>query len=101
METITEPALSYIPLPYILDKNTYTYVLYQKGNKTMIYEQRVGSKIIAYEVFKRKINPARVFKEFVFPAKERFPRDEDFGYTAWACRTKKRALKRFNELENV
>ena len=94
-------ALSYIPLPSFLNKNTYAYVLHQKGIRAMIYEQRLANKLIAYEVFKRRINPEKVFKGMVFPAKERFPSNEDFGYSAWTFKTKETALKKFNEIEYV
>ena len=101
MDNKAEIALDYIPLPTILNKNTYTYVLYQKGIRATIYEQWSEDKLIAYEVFKKKVSREKVFKGFVFPAREKFPRNEDFGYSAWTYKNKYNALKKFNEIENA
>ena len=89
----------YIPLPQILMKNTYTYVLYRRGIKALIYEQRVSKKIIAYEVFKKIISPEKNIKGKILPPREKFPSNEDFGFTAWSCKTKQRASEKFHELE--
>jgi hypothetical protein len=59
-------------------------------------------RIVAYEVFNikhqkesvRQIGGATV----KFAAKEKFPTDEDFGYTAWSINEVDRAEIKFEEL---
>jgi hypothetical protein len=86
------------PLPLILKKNGFTYTQVLRDGKVCIYEQLVAEELKYYEVFVVKIKPAAFFKGKEIPEREVFPYDEDFGNSAWNCRTLEDAMVRFDEL---
>ena len=86
-------------LPKELRKNGFLYTLVLREGNKAIYEQTVTTKIKYFEVFKIRTRPERYFKGKLFPAGEVFPSNEDFGKTAWTCRTYEKAMERFNSLE--
>lgn len=88
-----------IPLPQIINKNGFKYNQVLRGKKTCIYAQWYENNIIGYEVFIIRLCPDRFVKGKFLVAREKFPRNEDFGYTAWSINTLERALKVFKELE--
>lgn len=88
------------PLPQILKKNGYTYTLIRRDKNICIYQQGVAPDLFYYEVFKVKVKKGTIFKGKELPERESFPKDEDFGSSAWTKRTLKEALVKFNELLN-
>ena len=96
---LTALNITFRPLPAILKKNSFGYVLCRRGSHTMIYEQRDEGKTVGYEVFKIIIDPPKDILGKTIPARERFPKDSDFGISAWACSTLEKALERFAKLE--
>lgn len=53
----------------------------------------------AYEVFIVKIQKAKVIKDVVFEQREVYPKNEDFGVTAWCFwKNEVRANMKFQEL---
>ncbi len=88
-----------LPPKLALNGYSYTQVL-RKGLKA-IYEQRVGGKTAGFEVFTIKVLPRKELFGKTLVERERFPRNEDFGYSAWTFKTKETALKKFNEIEYV
>jgi hypothetical protein len=99
MENIEINTTVSIPLKQIINKNGYKYVQVCRGKRSCVYEQRVGKKIFSYEVFEIVIMQEKEIMGKVIPKRERFPRDEDFGYTAWVYPTLERAMQKFKELE--
>ncbi len=89
-----------IPLPQNVRKNSFDYTQVLRGKKACIYEQRGTGKQIYYEVILIRIKPGRHIKGKWIEAREKFPSDEDFGYYAWEIKPWKKALERFNKLEN-
>ncbi len=87
------------PLPLKLRKNGFDYVQVLRGEKSCIYEQWGQGNLIAYEVFLIRVRPRRKIKETWLEASEKFPADEDFGYSAWCHKTWEGAIERFNKLE--
>jgi len=87
-------------LPLTLVKNSYTYVQVSREERYAIYRQCTGQKTIAFEVFRVKIQKERTFRDRLFPRKEVFPSNEDFGYTAYSCRSLEDAHKRLEYLKN-
>lgn len=83
-------------------KNGFVYEMIKRNNYFAIYAQYIEDEIIAYEVFRVKIQKPRVGKfagvEIQFVEKELFPNNEDFGYTAFTCRNLEKAEKRFGEM---
>ena len=88
-----------ITLPLNLRKNGFAYTQLLRGRKSAIYRQEVTPEVSYFEVFLIRSKPERSILGKIIPAKEVFPADEDFGSTAWSCRTYENALKRFNDLE--
>lgn len=70
-----------------------------------LYEVDSGDEDIHYEVFEKKISPicidfdTRTYSKTEY--KEVYPRDEDFGKTAFCCLEYKEALDRLNNFEVV
>src|SRR5437870_2378926 len=98
-----------LPLPGIVHKNEYTYVLVYQTESWAIYAEHWLAHngivyIHVYEVFKKKIKKARVTKIngkfFTFPAKYRFPSNEDFGKWALVFTSIEDALSIINKWEN-
>lgn len=87
-------------LPPELQKNGFQYTLILRGHKSCIYKQHVTATIKHFEVFLIKTMPAKEIFGKQYPAREIFPANEDFGYTAWSCFTLDNAMNRFNHLEN-
>ena len=88
-----------LPAPSTLRKNGFTYTQVCRGERSCVYEQLVTPEVKYYEVFIIKTRAEE--KQFgkVYPAREVFPSNEDFGATAWSCRTLEKAMRRFNEIE--
>jgi len=87
-------------LPLILRKNGFTYTQVLREGRSCIYHHEVTENVQYFEVFTVKVKPETVFKEKVIPKREVFPCDEDFGKTAWSCKTLERAMFHFNKLRN-
>ena len=96
-------------LPIKLEKNGFEYIQLRNHGPYYIYEQDYNSgidypvgdtpKMIRfYEVFKAKVRPSETIKGKSYPKREVFPKDEDFGKSAWSFDTYERALAKFNEL---
>lgn len=81
--------------------NGYRYTLYKRGKKSCIYTQHIGPGIKRYEVFLIKTRPEEEIFGKIYPEREVFPSNEDFGYAAWTHCEPERALKAFDELENT
>lgn len=89
-----------IPLDKIVNKNTYTYTQVLRGKRYCLYEQNGIANMKCFELFEIKIRPKKVFKGVILEEKELFPKDKDFGKTAWTICDLDKALAKFNELEN-
>ena len=53
-----------------------------------------------FELFEIKIRPTKDIKGIILEKKELFPKNEDFGKSAWTICDLDKALAKFNELEN-
>jgi hypothetical protein len=58
----------------------------------------VCEQLSYFEVFDVQIKPKRDVFGKSYPAAEVFPSNEDFGKTAWSCRTLTDAKRRLNAL---
>jgi hypothetical protein len=83
-----------------IHKNGFEYHQVKKGKAAYIYEQIVNPGVTYYEVFLKRTRPEEMIMGNLYPEREVFPKDEDFGYTAWCVRSYERACERFNKLEN-
>lgn len=87
-------------LETVLIKNKFVYKQVKRNKNKAIYSQHYqeNGPIVAYEVFKIKQRKATVIYGKEYPAQEVFPADNNFGYTAWSCRTLQRAEEKFEEI---
>ena len=88
-------------LPPIIRKNGFQYSLVAAGNKSFIYCQEYTTDVKYYEVLKKVIAKETTIQGKVIPEHIAFPGNEDFGNWAWVYRDKEKAIKHFNELENL
>lgn len=86
------------PLSLILKKNGFTYTQVLRTGEVFIYRQQVLEDLNYFEVFTVKVKPQTLFKGKLIPEREVFPYDEDFGKTAWSCRTFEEAEVIFKKL---
>ena len=89
-----------MPLPKILTYNKYTYTQVLKGKRYCLYEQNGIANMRCFELFKIRVSREKKINGTIIEKKELFPRNEDFGYTAWTICDLDKALAKFNELEN-
>ena len=90
-----------IPLDKIINKNNYTYTQVLKGKRYSLYEQRGVANMRCFELFKLKVLAPMELNGKKYEEREVFPKDKDFGKTAWTICDWEKALAKFNELENV
>lgn len=91
------------PLQKVIKRKGYTYT--QKHTSTAyVYEQCDDSgRVVGYEVFRHKVQKRRESqiggRDVVFPARVRFPADEDFGNWAWSFMSYEKALQKYFDLQ--
>ena len=89
-----------IPLDKIINKNNSTYTQVLKGKRYCLYEQRGVANMRCFELFKLKVLAPMELNGKKYEEREVFPKDKDFGKTAWTICDWEKALAKFNELEN-
>jgi len=89
-----------IPLDEIINKNNYTYTQVLKGMRYCLYEQRGVANMRCFELFEIKVLEPMELNGKKYEEREVFPKDKDFGKTAWTICDWEKALAKFNELEN-
>ena len=89
-----------ILLNKIIYKNNYTYTQVLKGKRYCLYEQNGIANMRCFELFEIKVRSKKDIKGIVLEEKELFPKDKDFGKTAWTICNWEKALAKFNELES-
>ena len=89
-------------LPERIRRKGFFYDFVKRGEKAMIYKQTdvEDDFIVAYEVFKVKVDQPKVVFGIQLNEREIFPANEDFGKWAWSCPSLERALKKFEFLES-
>lgn len=81
-----------------IKKSVFTYIQIARTDCVAIYAQLLHCRIICYEVFKIKIQKERNFDGRLFPSKEKFPSDSEFGKSAWAIRDFTKAYAKYVKL---
>lgn len=90
-------------LPNEIKKNGFIYRLLKRGDRAMLYEQYCldAEKVVAWEVFKRKIDQPKEIFGIQLGEREIFPGNEDFGKWAWALSIYERAIELYEKIENT
>jgi hypothetical protein len=86
------------PLKLVYRKNSYIHRQIFRTDTTAIYAQLDNGRIIAYNVFKIKIQKKKESLGKIFPHKELYPSNESFGSTAWAITNPYKAFTCFYNL---
>jgi hypothetical protein len=86
-------------VPWILSFHGYIYIQVCRGSSSCVYRQTYGKETQGFEVFIIRKQKEVILNGKVYPARERWPKDDDFGKTAWTYRTLERAMTKYNELE--
>jgi hypothetical protein len=88
-------------LPAIRKKNGCFYKQVCRSDRTAMYSLSYtdGGEIIAYAVFKIRVDDAFVLHGVEVPEQEHFPCNEDFGKIAWSYTTREFAQVKYDELE--
>jgi hypothetical protein len=83
-------------------KNGYIYKFFKRGSKTLVYEQVEpdSNRIVAWEVFKIKVDKPKVVFGIQLNEREIFPGNEDFGKWAWAHSDYDSAMRKFQIIED-
>lgn len=85
-------------LDTVIKKSVFEYNLIEREDNKAIYSQSYEGEIIAYEVFKVKVAKEIELFGTIVPEHEKFPGDNDFGVTAWSCKTYEKALERYHNI---
>ena len=88
-----------IPLEREINYNRYTYTQVLKGKRYCLYEQRGVANMRCFELFEIKVLEPMNLNGKEYEEREVFPKDSDFGKTAWTICDWGKALAKFNELE--
>jgi len=87
-----------------IKRSIFVHHLVKRTDKIAMYDVTLDGEIIGYEVFIIREQKAGVKPGPNGPinlkAKEKFPVNEDFGYTAYAPSTREKADEYFERLEN-
>jgi hypothetical protein len=88
-----------IPVSPRLSYHGFIYTQVLRGTRSCLYQQTLNKKTLGYEVFKIRIQHETTLDDKVYQERERFPKNEDFGKTAWTYLALDLAMERFKELE--
>lgn len=90
-------------LPEKIKRKGFVYELEKRGTKALIYRQidDEDNIVVAYEVFKIKVDKPKVVFGIQLNEREVFPANEDFGKWAWSCSGRERAEQKFQHLESL
>lgn len=87
-----------IPVLQQLRYHGFNYTQICRGTRSCLYRQTYQGKTVGFEVFIITHQPEILIKGIVYPARERWPKDEDFGKTAWSYWTLEERQIKFDQL---
>jgi hypothetical protein len=90
-----------ISLPSVLKYHGFEYLLLCRGTKSRMYQQLLHGETVGYEVSIIKIQKEAVLYGKMCKKHERWPKDGDFGKTAFSYFTIEDAKRKYNKLESV
>ena len=83
-------------LEQTISKNGYTYIQLHRNKNTALYQQTYGGfHPVAFEVFNIKTRKEGMVYDKLYPEREVFPSNEDFGKGAISLITFERAWKSY------
>jgi len=77
----------------------FDYTMICRGTRSCLYRQTYHVKTVGFEVFIISYQPETILNGIVYPARERRPKDEDFGKTAWSYLTLEQCTVKFQSIE--
>jgi hypothetical protein len=98
LQTVEPEITQYLPNSF--KKNGHTYILLQRGQKAVCYQQGIDNITVGYEVFLIKVQAEhKLLNGKTVSAKEKLPSNESLGSWAWSFKDLNRALHKYNLLE--
>lgn len=97
MENVTETTKKRLPqIVEVTDvgKLGLTTQLIERTENKALYKRQDG----VFEVFKIKTRQAETVFGYSYPKREIYPKNKDFGKTAWCFNKEKYARKRYNKI---
>jgi hypothetical protein len=101
-QSVLSPRLvhSIQPVPRTFTYDGYEHVLIERSGRRAIFSKaRPQGPIRCYEVVRLGYRGAEIIKGKHYPARETYPRSEDWGVTGWTCMTLGDARKKMGEIE--
>lgn len=86
-------------VPLNLKYHGFDYTQIYRGGRSCLYRQSYEEKTIGFEVFVIKIQPETLLYGKLYKAHELWPKDNDFGKTAWTYFTLEDALRKYKAIE--
>lgn len=75
------------------------YTQIYRGTRSCLYRQTYQGETIGFEVFIITNQSETILYGIVYPAREPWPKDEDFGEIAWSWRTLEQCTVKFQNIE--
>jgi len=88
-----------IHIPPNLKYHGFDYVQVCRGRRSSVYRQMYEGKTEGFEVSIIQIQEETILYGKTCKKHYRWPKDNDFGKTAWVCWTLEEAMDKFNQLE--
>jgi hypothetical protein len=96
-QEIHKDQLKQVPLK--LRFHGFEYAQVCRTERTALYHQTYDGITVGYEVFVIQMEPESFVYDTFYPTHERWPRDRDWGKTAWSCFTLEEAILKYNKLK--
>jgi hypothetical protein len=90
-----------VPLLPNLRYHGYEYTQVCRGRRSSVYRQMLDGKTEGFEVSLIRIQQETVLYGKICKKRERWPKDGDFGKTAWTLFTIEEAMEKYNVLERT
>jgi hypothetical protein len=80
--------------------NGFIYQLIKSGNRSVLYEQKDGERVVGFEVHILRTRPTRVVNGKTLRTCNRWPNNEEFGKWAWTYYILEKAELKHLEIED-
>ena len=99
IETLDSEFDNLVHIPSNLKYHGFDYVQVCRGSRAQVYRQMFEGKTEGFEISLIQIQEETILYGKTCKKHYRWPKDNDFGKTAWACWKLEEAMDKFNTLE--
>lgn len=90
--------MNYKPLKESFSRKGFTFTLLKREGDKAIYEQKMGSKLLAYEVIKVRRHDGYTIAGVFMEPSETYPSDSDWGTYGWTYTKLEQAKTKYDSL---